>query len=251
MPAALQLPSATLAALRRSVLGHADALAGDILDVVFDTLKDGLRSIANPTQVLREGATQTVTEGDTAVSVQDRVAKLLQSFGQPAQLADTLRLDFKLKIASEVTQGAGRYVAQNAPDKVAEYPAWEFLRVYLREVPRGDSGHEGDDDWPTRWTAAAQASGDTDALRILKETGRMIALKASPIWEALGSGLGAGGGVEWSDALGNPFPPFAFNSGYDLDQIDRDECEALGLVKPGDAVEPARIDPAQLFAEAA
>lgn len=246
MPAALQLPSATLAALRRSVLGHADALAGDILDEVFDTLKDGLRSIANPTQVLREGATQTVTEGDTAVSVQDKVAKLLQSFGQPAQLADTLRLDFKLKIASEVTQGAGRYVAQNDPAKVAEYPAWEFLRVYLREVPRGDSGHEGDDDWPTRWTAAAQASGDTDALRLLKETGRMIALKASPIWDSLGAGAGG-----YEDTLGNPFPPFAFNSGYDLDQIDRDECEALGLVKPGDAVEPARIDPAQLFAEAA
>ena len=60
--------------------------------------------------------------------------------------------------------------------------------------------------------------------RALKD--RFIALKSSPIWQALGDGVGG-----FTDTLGNPYPPFAYSSGMDWQAVDRDTCEKLGLVK--------------------
>ena len=58
---------------------------------------------------------------------------------------------------------------------VDEYPALELYRLYDRDVPRGfQSGPKGtlipvpDDDWPSRFEDACNASGDEDALRVLR-----------------------------------------------------------------------------------
>ena len=86
-----------------------------------------------------------------------------------------------------------------------------------RRVPR--------EDWPARWRAAGNSVGWEGALQ-----GRFIALKNSPIWQALGDGAGG-----FTDTLGNPYPPFAFSSGMDWVAVDRDTCEKLGLIKSGEA----------------
>ena len=57
----------------------------------------------------------------------------------------------------------------------------------------------------------------------------MIALKSSPIWAALGAGAGG-----FRDTLGNPYPPFAYGSGLDWDDVERERCEELGLIGPGE-----------------
>ena len=54
----------------------------------------------------------------------------------------------------------------------------------------------------------------------------LVALKNSPIWQALGDGVGG-----YNDTLGNPYPPFAFDSGMAWVGVDRSECIKLGLVK--------------------
>ena len=95
---------------------------------------------------------------------------------------------------------------------IAEFPAWRFVRVGTRDEPRN---------WRVRWAEAADAVGWEGVAR----NGEMVALKSSPIWEALGAGAG-----DHRDTLGNPYPPFAFNSGMDWLSVDRDEAEALGLV---------------------
>lgn len=243
------IPSATQAALRRSLAKHSSTLAADLLQQVGARLQSGLESILNPQQVLREGAEQTVTVGENPASVRGAIAELLREFETPEAVRESLNLDFKLQVAEEVSRGAGRYVAENDPAFVEEMPGWELLRVYDRDVPRGFRRmgktliEVPDEDWPTRWTAAAQAAGDDAALRVLNETGRMIALKSSGIWQALGDGAGG-----FDDVLGNPYPPFAFNSGMDCDQVSREDCEALGLLQPGQTPQPARFDPEQLFA---
>ena len=99
-------------------------------------------------------------------------------------------------------------------------PAWELVRMGTRRVPR--------EDWPARWRAAGNSVGWEGALK-----DRFIALKSSPIWQALGDGSGG-----FTDTLGNPYPPFAFSSGMDWVAVDRDTCEKLGLVKSSD---PASI----------
>ena len=54
----------------------------------------------------------------------------------------------------------------------------------------------------------------------------MIALKNSDIWDRLGDS------TTFPDALGNPYPPFAFNSGMGVEDISRAEAERLGVIEP-------------------
>ena len=64
----------------------------------------------------------------------------------------------------------------------------------------------------------------------------MVALKSSPIWQALGDGAGG-----YRDTLGNPYPPFAYNSGLDWSDVDAEECAELGL-STDDARSPGKAD---------
>ena len=91
-------------------------------------------------------------------------------------------------------------------------------------------------DWPTRWQAAALECGDMDALAVFAKTGRMAALKASPIWQSLSDGAGG-----YRDTLGNPWPPFAFNSGMGVEEIDLDEAREMALLRPKETAIPAEI----------
>ena len=130
--------------------------------------------------------------------------------------------------------------AGNEPDALEQFPAWELVRIYPREIPRGEKrGPKGTlvevpgDDWPSRFREAATAAGDDDALRVLEETGRMIARKDSDLWEELGSP------DNFDDAIGTDYPPFAFNSGYGWMPVKRSECVELGLVDEDEQISPA------------
>jgi len=157
---------------------------------------------------------------------------------------DITHLDSFLKTVEEVSLGAYHFMEQNFDEtRVDEFPALNFHRVYTRKVPRGFKSAESgmlmsvpSDDWPSRWSAAAQESGDHSSMQILQKTGKMIALKSSGIWQALGNGAGG-----YVDTLGNPFPPFALGSGFDVDEVPRGKCEKLGLLKVGEKAEFAII----------
>lgn len=194
--------------------------------------------------------------------------KSSQSLGTPAQQRDVIadlghfvsseevrnRIEFALKISQEVASGAGQYLNQNlSPEVLDEYPALEFKRLFNRLVPRGlKRGPKGtiipvpDENWPTRWAAAGADCGDDDWLDWEgdAQTGRGVALKSSGIWQSLGDGVGG-----YDDTLGNPFPPFAFNSGFMTLDVSRNEAIQLGLMGAGDKAKPAKINFAKLFSE--
>lgn len=182
---------------------------------------------------------------DTIVKAADSLESTLKF--DVASLEDELADDRDIsihRIAEDVANGAQQFLAQNFDQtRLDEFPALELHRVYDREVPRGFRYGKGGaivpdpgQDWPSRWRAAAQESGDEIAARILRETGRMIALKSSGIWPALGNGAGG-----YDDALGNPFAPFAINSGFDTDEVSREDAVALGLMGGDDEAEPSKI----------
>ena len=137
-------------------------------------------------------------------------------------------LDSILKTIQDVACGADQFLALNFDEiRIDEFPALQFHRVYRRKVSR---------DWLSRWNDAAKASGDNNAARILQDTGKMIALKSSGIWQALGDGVGG-----YDDSLGVPFPPFAFDSGFDVDEVPRAKCEKLGLLAHGEKAKSAIV----------
>ena len=133
------------------------------------------------------------------------------------------RLDLIIDTQRDMAHSVARIDAQT-PANLAEFPAWRLTRFGTRKDPRN---------WAERWAQAASAVGWDGVAR----NGEMVALKSSPIWEALGAGAG-----DHRDTLGNPFPPFAFNSGMDWESVSRDECEALGLSPDGQKPKRASLD---------
>mgnify|MGYP000971765383 CR=1 FL=1 len=125
------------------------------------------------------------------------------------------RLTLMVEINEAVTHGHGRWVAGNDPEVFDAFPAWELVRISPAAEPRN---------WALRWMMAGGTSFG----------GRMIALKGSPVWDALGNAK------LFPDALGNPYPPFAYNSGMDVREISRAEATRLGLIRPGS--EPPKPD---------
>lgn len=242
-----------LAHLQRSLARHAEQVSADKLSEILDAVKTKIEDVLNPRQVLREGTSQTVTEGLTHASARAELGSFIESLTSES-IAKTFNLDFTIDVAEKISAGAGKFVQQNAdPEVVNLYPALELERFYERDVPRGFRRGKGgalipvpDDDWPSRFAAAASASGDEDAGRVLEETGRMMARKDSPLWQSLGDGAGG-----YDDTLGNPFPPFAFNSGYRTKAVSRADAIDVGLIQPGDQVAGAELDFGNLFSQAA
>ncbi|MBR2837418.1 MAG: hypothetical protein IKE55_01400 [Kiritimatiellae bacterium] len=126
--------------------------------------------------------------------------------------ANVGRIDFIVKTQRRMAQSLGQLAAQT-PGVLKAFPAWRLVRRGTRMDPRND--------WNHRWAAAGAATAWQGACK-----DDFVALKGSPIWAALGEGAGG-----FRDAIGNPFPPFAFGSGMGWVAVDRNEAAALGLVE--------------------
>jgi hypothetical protein len=120
-------------------------------------------------------------------------------------VAGRVRLGLIFDTNLQAAQGHARWKMDMDPDVLDAFPAQELIREEERKSPR---------DWSRRWV---EAGG-----RVFG--GRMIALKTDPVWAAI-------------SRFGAPWPPFDFNSGMGLQDIGRDEAEALGLIEPGQNVD--------------
>lgn len=158
-----------------------------------------------------------------------------KSFGTPADratppaekgsltdLSSDRRVKLVIQTNSRLASNTAFAVAGGSDVRLFQFPAWEFKRVYPRLVPRGEvmtkEGIEPDPEnsWPARWE---KAGGELVG-------GRMIALKGDAIWENLGDT------DLFDDGTDADVPPYAFNSGYGIVEVPREECIALGLVTP-------------------
>lgn len=233
------------AGLKRQSMFSARTLLTDLLD----GYKEKIASIIDPEteqradRITAENPQGNVTTGLNPTYARAEIKDLLSSLGYAPEegeagtlkdLSSNARIDLVIRTNTELAQGAGRFIQMNDADVIDEFPAQELVRFEPRVKVR---------DWETRWLAAADESGDTDAADCLNNSGRMVALKASPIWDSLGDGAGG-----YDDTLGNPYPPFAFNSGMWVQSVSRGDAEELGLMDGGDAVEAHPLDLTELFA---
>lgn len=130
----------------------------------------------------------------------------------PARLRLVLDTNVQMaRAARQAADGSGEYA-------LWAWPAWSLERQSDRRVPR---------DWWARWTAAGEAVAWVGAAKARPSPYNepiMVALKSSPIWQAVGDGAGG-----FKDTLNNAFPPFAFSSGMGWRELRREEIEGLGL----------------------
>jgi len=201
-------------ALRERALFSARTVNAGYLQEIMDKVD----RILNPVTVMRtdpDGSTRPVTEGMDIATARMELQEVLRSLnynpgskaGSLQDLSSDARLNLVLKQNVESAQGYGNFLQGQADGALDVFPAQELFRAEDREKPR---------DWRTRWM---QAGGE------IFTGGRMIALKSDPIWTEI-------------SRFGVPWPPFDYGSGMWVRDVDRAEAEALGLLNPGEEVQP-------------
>jgi len=213
------------------------------LQTLSDNIDEALAGTINKTQFrVRQMKLLKELGYDPAIGFPEDMADIPPAErGSLQDLSSEARLNLIFETNTAMARNYGRVVEGNQPEALFLFPAWELVRLRFRETPRGKKRvHERlvDDPanaWPRRWAEAGESVGWEGAAK-----SPMIALKHSPIWQALGAGEGG-----HTDALGNPYPPFAFNSGMDWRAAPRAECIDLGLISRGEKSEPmqARLSP--------
>ena len=211
-----------------------EQLAADILRrSIFSARMEDLRHLA----VIRDVCADVVSGAINQATARERLLASLARMGHSplddggiSNPASIKRLDLIVDTQRQMAASVAN-IAAETPATLEEWPAQELTRFVGRGAPRAD--------WAARWAAAGDAVGWVGAA---KDAGgcpdwRMVALKTSPIWQALGDGAGG-----YRDTLGNPYPPFAFGSGLAWADVSRDEAIELGLIQPEEQV-PAPTAP--------
>jgi hypothetical protein len=137
-------------------------------------------------------------------TMRQELKRLMGSLGAEVDETDLtdLRSDARLNLILDtnlqMAQGYGAWRQGQDPEILDLWPAQELVRVQDAKEPR---------DWPMRWAEAGGTFfGD-----------RMIALKNDPIWTRI-------------SRFGLPYPPFDFNSGMDVSDVDRETAIEAGLI---------------------
>jgi hypothetical protein len=142
--------------------------------------------------------------GDTAVPPAEP--------GSLRDLSSRGRIKLILDTNESIADSLANLARASDPAVMDLQPGWKLIPGRFRRAPRSD--------WTDRWRAAGDSIGWQGASQ-----SQFAALKSSPIWAALGAGAGG-----YNDALGNPYPPFAWGSGLTWIDLNREECASLGLI---------------------
>ena len=211
--------------------------------VWLPTINEALRKIVQEEVAGKIGtATARAKLRDTIIAAGYHPERAHVEPDSPEDLLSYERLNFVLNTNRDIAYGFRQLVMNNQQGVVDEWPAWEFKRHRERVIPRCDPSYQGDAEigWGDRWEQACAAAGDENALRVYKQTGRMIALVDSDVWDHIYG--------DWDDSVpDNLFGAPAFGSGYGMDIVGRPEAEALRLLGSDDKIKPRKIVPPRLI----
>lgn len=222
------MSSAELEQLPVEVMEVATVSARTMTVKYLDAMEAEVRDILEPRTVTRTedgGLSREVTVGKTEGVAELNLQKVWQALGYEApdgkegtleDLASDVRVKLVVDMNRDMALGFGQWRQAQDVDALDLFPCFELFRLEERINKR---------DWHARWEQAARAVGDEHALRALQKHKRMVARKDSPIWEEL-------------SRFKTPYPPFDFNSGMWIREVDRDEAVALEVVGEWDRIVP-------------
>lgn len=188
-------------------LFSAKTLNAQLLQGYADQLKDA--GSQSDIATMRVKMKQLIDELEIAPPSEDE-AGTITDFGSNARIGLILRTNL------DMARGFGQYMEGMTEGALAAFPALELVREEDRMVPR---------EWIEIWDLARSTLGDATTATSAEDTGRMVAKKGDPIWLAI------------SD-FGQPWPPFKFNSGMGVEDVDWDDAVALGVVRENEDVQP-------------
>lgn len=201
-------------ALRERAFWSAKVESARFLQSMKDWLQD-FQTGAREEVRRRDGSTSTALKmGSRAQFIQEARRKAvalglddlvpLSKRGTLEDITSERRLALIFDVQTEQARSFGNWQQGMDPDVLNEFPAWRFIRVGEPQVARTDHvANEG----------AVRLKTDLE------------------FWRARNSPSFGGFGV--------PFGPWGFGSLMDVEDVDRDEAEALGLIQPGEVLQPA------------
>lgn len=134
--------------------------------------------------------------------------------GSLQDLASFNRIHLIIDTNVKMARNYGNWKQGQSTAILDQWPAQELIRVEAREERR---------DWHRTWV---QAGGRVfPGAGLDGRYGRMIALKNAPIWTSI-------------NRFGLPYPPFDYNSGVGVQDVDRDEAVRLKVISEDDQVAP-------------
>ncbi len=177
-------------------------------------LQDILDKVIRPTQD-DAGTTKGMSTADARLAAKDALEKsgYLPKPGEEGTIKDLSsdqRINLIIETQVQMATGYGNWQQGQSRLILDQFPAQELYRASNRVEPR---------DWPTIW---AESGG-----RFID--GRMIARKDDDIWTRI-------------SRFGTPYPPFDFNSGMDVRDIDREFSEQNGLIQSWEEIIPEQRD---------
>ncbi len=168
-----------------------------------ETLPGGRTALVNRDSFIRDMRRIAIEEGIETTGPAGR--------GTIRDIRSVKRLGLIYDMQTDSAAGYARWRMDHDPDVLDAFPAYR-LGPSSAAQPRPESA------WRQRWMQAGSSVGWQGASRI-----DMVALKTSPIWTALSE-------------FGTPWPPFDYGSTRELEDVDREEAEALGILPPNAAV---------------
>lgn len=200
--------------LKEQAMFSARTTEKEYLDEVKSILHDYVTGSTEVKEGPNEGDPMTMGKGRARILMYEKLMDLGlvgQADGDSNRiddLASSIRLNLIIDTQNEIAHSIDQLKTASDPIQKIINPCWELVRNELRVKPRN---------WMQRWhEAASLVMWDG----VAKNTDRFIAKKDSPIWQELGNA---------PDGLGNPYPPFAFNSGMGWETVSADEIDELGL----------------------
>ncbi len=200
--------------------------------------RDRIAGILNPQPAAGESTTQ-FSPAYVRSAIKDFLTEVNyqpapEDAGTIRDLSSDARVNLVIKTNRELAQGQGMWIKNQQPALLNAFPGQELFRAESREQPR---------EWLMRWRLAGSQTGDPIGKGWTITTDeRMIALKNHPIWTLIGSS------ALFKDALDVFWPPFAFNSGMWVRDVDYDETAKIGLIKSAADI-PKPVNLSAAFAE--
>jgi hypothetical protein len=207
-----------LQALGREVLEHSQFSAKTANESLLRRQRKAIADLLNP-EAQAVGQERLASPTSARVALKEMLREIgyvpgtTGPVGSVEDLASDARIDLILRTNTQVLQGSAERLA--GLGRTDEFPALELIRLERKQQERP---------WADRWMQAGQASGRAYGDGWGLFAGRMMALKDHPIWERLGDP------ALFDDGLGNPYPPFAFNSGMWTDEVSLADAMDAGLV---------------------
>ncbi len=189
-------------ALRDNAFFSAHVESLRVLQRAQDSLADYL---ASNVKTLDDGQTLLATGSRSAFV--DQMQKFLQAEGIErgegglTDIASQSRLGLIFDIKTQQAGDYGYWRQGMDPDVLDAFPASRFIRV--RDVKDPRVWHE--------------------------QFENQVYLKTDPIWA-----------LQINEDFGVPWGPWGWGCGHDVEDVDRDESESLGLLAPGQKLEPMR-----------